>query len=115
MQHGVAYEDIYNFDETGFAMGLIATAKVVTRLLVVLLFYSLGIVNGSQQLNVLMLWVGYCLHASSSKERAISRPGMKMMLCHMIEGLTLVRMNGQHIKFVFPGFRISSPQLQMAV
>ena len=31
MQHGIAYEDIYNFDETGFAMGLIATAKVVTR------------------------------------------------------------------------------------
>lgn len=25
------YEDIYNFDETGFAMSLIATAKVVTR------------------------------------------------------------------------------------
>lgn len=31
MQYGIAYEDIYNFDETGFAMGLIATAKVVTR------------------------------------------------------------------------------------
>ena len=31
MQHGIAYEDIYNFDETGFAMGLVATAKVVTR------------------------------------------------------------------------------------
>ena len=31
MQHGIAYEDIYNFDETGYAMGLVATAKVVTR------------------------------------------------------------------------------------
>ncbi|ODM14985.1 hypothetical protein SI65_09480 [Aspergillus cristatus] len=31
MQHGIAFEDIYNFDETGFAMGLVATAKVVTR------------------------------------------------------------------------------------
>ncbi|ODM21664.1 hypothetical protein SI65_02508 [Aspergillus cristatus] len=31
MQHGIALEDIYNFDETGYAMGLIATAKVVTR------------------------------------------------------------------------------------
>ena len=30
MQHGIAYEDIYNFDETGYAMGLVATAKVVT-------------------------------------------------------------------------------------
>ena len=31
MQHGIAFEDIYNFDETGYAMGLVATAKVVTR------------------------------------------------------------------------------------
>jgi len=31
MQHGVALEDIYNFDETGYAMGLIATAKVISR------------------------------------------------------------------------------------
>ena len=31
MQNGVAFEDIYNFDETGYAMGLVATAKVVTR------------------------------------------------------------------------------------
>lgn len=32
MQYGIAQEDIYNFDETGYAMGLIATAKVVPRL-----------------------------------------------------------------------------------
>ena len=31
MQHGIVPEDIYNFDETGYAMGLTATAKVVTR------------------------------------------------------------------------------------
>lgn len=31
LQYGIADEDIYNFDETGFAMGLVATAKVVTR------------------------------------------------------------------------------------
>ena len=31
MQHGIAIEDIYNFDETGFAMGLVATTQVVTR------------------------------------------------------------------------------------
>ena len=30
-EHGIVRDDIYNFDETGFAMGLIATAKVVTR------------------------------------------------------------------------------------
>jgi hypothetical protein len=28
---GIQQEDIYNFDETGFAMGLISTAKGVTR------------------------------------------------------------------------------------
>jgi hypothetical protein len=31
MQHGIALEDIYSFDETGFAMGLVATARVITR------------------------------------------------------------------------------------
>jgi hypothetical protein len=29
-EHGILDEDIYNVDETGFAMGLIATAKVIT-------------------------------------------------------------------------------------
>jgi len=31
MQHGIALEDMYNFDETGYAMDLIATAKVISR------------------------------------------------------------------------------------
>jgi hypothetical protein len=31
VQHGILSEDIYNFDETGFAIGLTATAKVVTQ------------------------------------------------------------------------------------
>jgi hypothetical protein len=31
LQYGIGPDDIYNFDETGFTMGLIATAKVVTR------------------------------------------------------------------------------------
>ncbi len=31
MQYRILPDDIYNFDETGFAMGLISTAKVVTR------------------------------------------------------------------------------------
>jgi hypothetical protein len=30
-QNGIQDEDIYNFDETGFAMGLIATSRVITR------------------------------------------------------------------------------------
>ena len=31
LQYGIDPDDIYNFDETGFAMGLTATAKIVTR------------------------------------------------------------------------------------
>lgn len=31
LQYGITPADIYNFDETGFAMGLTATAKVITR------------------------------------------------------------------------------------
>jgi hypothetical protein len=31
LSYGIDPDDIYNFDETGFAMGLIATAKVITR------------------------------------------------------------------------------------
>ena len=30
-QYGIAEEDIYNFDETGFAMGMVATARVITQ------------------------------------------------------------------------------------
>jgi hypothetical protein len=30
IDYGIVDDDIYNFDETGFAMGIIATAKVVT-------------------------------------------------------------------------------------
>ena len=31
LKKGIDIDDIYNFDETGFAMGLIATVKVITR------------------------------------------------------------------------------------
>ncbi|OBT38517.1 hypothetical protein VE00_11195 [Pseudogymnoascus sp. WSF 3629] len=31
MQYGILPDDIYNFDETGFAMGLTATTRVITR------------------------------------------------------------------------------------
>jgi hypothetical protein len=30
MDYGISNDDIYNFDEIGFAMGIIATARVVT-------------------------------------------------------------------------------------
>jgi hypothetical protein len=31
MQYRIALKDIYNFNKTGFAMGLVATTKVVIR------------------------------------------------------------------------------------
>ena len=31
LQFGIDPDDVYNFDETGFAMGLIVTARVITR------------------------------------------------------------------------------------
>jgi hypothetical protein len=31
MQYSISHEDIYNFDEIGFVMGLIATTKVIIR------------------------------------------------------------------------------------
>jgi hypothetical protein len=31
IDYGILDDDIYNFDETGFAMGIIATARVVTK------------------------------------------------------------------------------------
>ena len=31
MQYGIVDDDIYNFDETGFAMGVVATTKVISR------------------------------------------------------------------------------------
>jgi hypothetical protein len=46
-EYGIHEEDIWNFDETGFAMGLCSTSKVITA---VELFR--GIANGSQLLNV---------------------------------------------------------------
>lgn len=30
-EYGILSEDIYNFDETGFIMGLCATVKVITN------------------------------------------------------------------------------------
>jgi len=30
-KYGILQEDIYNFDETGFQIGVISTSKVVTR------------------------------------------------------------------------------------
>ena len=55
LQYGIDPDDIYNFDETGFAMGLTATAKVITRSEYYGRwcrdpFYNLEIMNGSLQL-----------------------------------------------------------------
>ena len=83
MQHGIAPEDIYNFDETGYAMGLlIATAQVVTRADMPSkrqVIYSQGTGNGLLLLSVLTLWDGPYHHASY---RAGTR-GKKSYLLHL--------------------------------
>ena len=71
MQHGIAYEDIYNFDETGYAMGLVATAKVVTSAEMTGKPSSQGTANGSHLLSVSTLLDGLFHHASFSKEKSI--------------------------------------------
>ena len=50
VKYGITDDDIFNFDETGFMMGVIATAKVIIgseRRSVPKVFCQ-GIVNGSQ-------------------------------------------------------------------
>lgn len=46
--HGVLDEDVYNFNETGFMMGVASTSKVVTALtlLVGRLLFSQGTESG---------------------------------------------------------------------
>jgi hypothetical protein len=48
-ENGIQVEDIYNFDETGFAMGLILAQKVLHALNTTVgdLYYSQEIANGS--------------------------------------------------------------------
>ena len=60
-ENGILQEDIYNFDETGFAMGLTVTARVVTRSEYYSrrYFYSLEIGNGLQLLRQLIHLDGY--------------------------------------------------------
>jgi hypothetical protein len=73
MQHGIAMEDIYSFDETGFAMGLVATTRVVTRADYYgrPLLCSQVIENGLLLLNVSTRLVGHFLHALYSKGESI--------------------------------------------
>ncbi|CEL10896.1 hypothetical protein ASPCAL14003 [Aspergillus calidoustus] len=72
-EHGIQDEDIFNFDETGFAMGLIATAKAN--------------VNGSLQSNASVPWDLVFQLALSSKERSIWKDGSKNSIYHLIGGL----------------------------
>ena len=95
MQHGIAYEDIYNFDETGYAMGLVATAKVVTR--ADLTGKPFLIQPGNHEwvtsiecINASGWALPPCDHASSSKGRSILRDGIKMRPYHMTGGLKSV-------------------------
>jgi hypothetical protein len=72
-EHRILDEDIYNFDETGFAMGLIASTKLYQELKCLpdhgLLCQGIG--NGLPPLNASIQLGGQCQPPSSSKESAI--------------------------------------------
>jgi len=90
MQHGIALEDIYNFvDETGYAMGLVATAKVVTRAEMIgqPFIVQPGIrewVTSIECINSTRWGLPPCL---SSKGRSIWKDGIKMRACQRTGGL----------------------------
>ena len=118
IQHGIAPEDIYNFDEIGYAMGLVATAKVVTRA------ESwddwLALSSTARE-----LWMGQwiisneCINvtgwvlspALSLKWRSILRDGIKMRCYQRIGGLELVQIDGYLIRSGSNGLKISLFQL----
>ena len=100
MQHGIPYEDIYNFDETGYAMGLVATAKVVTR--AEMTGRPFLVQSGNWEwlhlLSVSTLQDGFCHHALSSRERSILRDDMKIRPYCVTGGLKSVIMDGQQTR-----------------
>lgn len=87
-EHGIQSDDIYNFDETGFEMGLISTARVVTRE-----YYDRrkGITTRKPRmghishLSRLSTRQALCFHhALFSRARFSNRHGMKIRLYHKI-------------------------------
>ena len=110
MQHGIAYEDVYNLDETGYTMGLIATTKVVTRAEMYgrRQVIQPGNRNGLHLLSVSTPWDGSCRHASPSKDQFICRAGIKTQSYHTTGGLKLVLLDGHQTKLDSSGFKRSS-------
>jgi hypothetical protein len=88
-EHGIQDEDINNFDEIGFAMGHIATTKVVIQSnmpgrphLI-----QLGQREWPLQSNALVQQDSACQHALSSKERSLYEDGLKNSIYRAIEEL----------------------------
>jgi len=108
MQHGIALEDIYNFDETGYAMGLIATAKVVSR--AEMTGRPFLVQPGNRE------WVTSieCINSTGwalppciiFKGRSILRGGIKMRPCQRTGGLKSAIINGQLMRLDYDGFKI---------
>ncbi|EED22381.1 conserved hypothetical protein [Talaromyces stipitatus ATCC 10500] len=115
-EYGILSEDIYNFDETGFAMGLCATAKVIT---------------GSDRYarpNLLQPgnreWVtaieavnstGWALpsYMIFKATTIISKAGLRLF--HKIGDLILVKMAGQQMRLEYDGFKNTLSLIQQAV
>ncbi|EED11599.1 transposon, putative [Talaromyces stipitatus ATCC 10500] len=104
-EYGILSEDIYNFDETGFAMSLCASAKVITgsdRYG----YYNLVIANGSQQLKQLIQQDGLCPHILSSKQQpSINKAdeiGLQWLQKHFIPHTTS-RTKGRYRMLILDG------------
>ena len=88
MQYGILDEDIYNFDEIGFVIGLISTIKVIQDLICLesLILFSLVTRNRLLQLSISTQVVSLpsCI---SSREKYILKDGIKKVIYHRIRGL----------------------------
>ena len=64
-KYGIVESDIYNFDETGFMMGIISTGMVVTSTeRLTRRWFNLAIGNGLQSFKASIRKTGRCRHSS---------------------------------------------------
>lgn len=95
-KYGVTDSDIYNFDETGFMMGMICGQMVVTRTdrLERASLFSLGIENGRQRLHASVAMGLTCHHFWSSRASTTLQVGTPRAVSHTTGPLQQVPMAG---------------------
>lgn len=113
VEYGILDEDIYNFDEIGFAIGLIATTKVISR--AEMRGKPWLIQPGNRE------WVTTieCINSmglsvrqpSFSKKSAILRDGLMNYLSHLHGELRSVIIGGLQMQLAFTGLKNALYQL----